>query len=57
MDPFRSVPPMTPRVFLVRNDVRVARVLPLGWDLGGRRIATRAQIVPGGPFADCSERA
>ena len=44
-------------VFLVRNYVRMALILPLGWDLGGRRIATRAQIVPGGPFADCSERA
>ena len=49
--------PPVPMVFLMRNYVRVARTLSFGWDRGGGRIATRAQIAPGGLFADCSERA
>ena len=48
--------PPVPMVFLMRNYVRVTRVSPLGWDWGGRRIATRAQIAPGGLFADYPER-
>ena len=44
-------------VFLMRSYVRVARVLPFVWDWGGRRIATRAQVTPGGLFADRLERA
>ena len=53
------VPPSPPMsmVFLIRNYVHVARVSLLGWDWGGRRIATRAQIALGGLFADCSEHA
>ena len=44
-------------VFLMRNYVRVARILPFGLRRGGGRIAMRAQIVPGGLVDDYSERA
>ena len=43
-------------VFLMRNYVRVARVLPFGLGRGGGRIAMQAQTVPGGLVADYSER-
>ena len=49
--------PPVPMVFLMRNYVRVARILPFGWDWGGGRIAMRARNVPGGLVADYSGRA
>ena len=50
-------PPPMPMVFSMRNYVRVARISPFGLGRDGGRIATRAQIVPGGLVADYSERA
>ena len=44
-------------VFLMRNYVRVARILLFGLGRGGGHVATRAQIVPGGLVADYSEHA
>ena len=53
----RAPSPPMPLVFLMPNYVRVARILPFGWDQGGGRIAMRARNVPGGPVVDYSGHA
>ena len=42
-------------VFLMRNCVCMAWILPFGWDWGGGRIAMRAWNVPGGLVANYSD--
>ena len=41
MDPFRSVPPAPPRVFLVRSYVRVVHKLQPDGAIGGGRTANQ----------------
>ena len=48
------VPPPMPMVFLVRNYVRAAQILPLDWEYAGGQIAIRALNVPGDPVAGYS---